>query len=209
MDSPDPLPSASEVGAGGLEASPGGGRRHVERVLLVGFMGSGKTRVGQALAKGLGWGFRDFDEEIGARMGLPIPEIFRQHGEGFFRDMEERIGAELLLRRDVVLASGGGWPAAPGRMEGLGPSTLSIWLQVTAEEAIRRVREEGPTRPLLAVGDPVSRAKALLKDREPFYRRAQVVIDSTETGPEDLARRIEDLINEKGREVSRPLSPDK
>ncbi|MFH1764561.1 MAG: shikimate kinase [Gemmatimonadota bacterium] len=180
-----------------------------ERILLVGFMGSGKTRVGQALAKALAWSFRDFDQEIGVRVGLPIPEIFRQRGEGFFREMEERIGAELLLEREVVLASGGGWPAALGRMEGLGPLTFSVWLKVTAEEAVRRVREEGPTRPLLAVADPVSRARALLKEREPFYGRAHAAIDATETGPEELARRIIHLMNEKGREMIRPLPPYK
>jgi len=209
IDSSDTTPTVSGALAGGLDTPPGGSRVPVERILLVGFMGSGKTRVGQALARVLGWGFRDFDVEVSSRVGLPIPEIFRQHGEGFFRDIEEQIGAELLQERSVVLASGGGWPAAPGRMEGLGPSTLSVWLQVTAEDAVRRVREEGPTRPLLAGVDPVSRARALLKDREPFYGKAQIAIDSTETGPEDLARRIENLINEKGREVSRPLPPEK
>ena len=161
------------------------------------------------MAKDLGWSFRDFDQEIRARVGLPIPEIFHQHGEGFFRDMEERVGAELLLEREVVLASGGGWPAALGRMEGLGPSTFSVWLKVTAQEAVRRVREEGPTRPLLAVADPVSRAKALLKEREPFYGKAHVAIDSTQAGPEKLAQEIEHLMNEKGREMTRPLPPYK
>lgn len=192
-----------------MEASPGGGHPPFERILLVGFMGSGKTRVGQALAKVLSWTFRDFDQEICAQVGLPIPEIFRQHGEGFFRDMEDQIASELLREREVVLASGGGWPAAVGRMEGLGHSTFSVWLQVTAEEAVRRVREDGPTRPMLAVADPVLRARALLKEREPFYGRAHLAIDSAETGPEELARRIEYLMNEKGREITRPLPPYK
>jgi shikimate kinase len=185
------------------------GQAPFERILLVGFMGSGKTRVGQLLAEDLGWSFRDFDQEIRARVGLPIPEIFLQHGESFFRGMEERIGAELLLDREVVLASGGGWPTALGRMEDLGPSTFSAWLTVTAEEAVRRVREEGPTRPLLAVADPLSRARALLKEREPFYEKAHVAIDSMQGGPEELARRIQHLMNEKGREVTRPLPPYK
>ena len=204
-DSPDSRPVASRAQAGGTEASPGGRDVFFERILLVGFMASGKTRVGQALAKILGWSFRDFDQEIGARVGLPIPEIFRQHGEGFFREMEDRVASELLQEREVVLASGGGWPAADGRMEGLGHTTFSVWLQVTAEEAVRRVRGDAPTRPMLAVADPVSRARALLKEREPFYGRAHVAIDSTGTGPEELARRIEYLMNEKGREMARPL----
>lgn len=80
----------------------------IRRLLLVGFMGSGKTLVGQALARRLGWGFRDFDQEVKIRSGLPIPEIFRQHGEGHFREMEAQVGQEVLLDESVVLASGGG-----------------------------------------------------------------------------------------------------
>ena len=108
-------------------------RGPIRRVLLVGFMGSGKTQVGQALARRLGWQFRDFDQEVRFRVGLPIPEIFRQHGEARFREMEAAVGAELLKEEDVVLASGGGWPAGPTRMEALPPGTLSVWLKVTAE----------------------------------------------------------------------------
>lgn len=169
-----------------------------QRVLLVGFMGSGKTHVGQLLADRLAWSFRDFDQEIHIRLGLSIPEIFRQHGEAFFRNAEEQIGAELLEERQVVLASGGGWPAGLGRMDGLGADTLSVWLQVTPEEAVRRAREEGPTRPLLAVPDPVAKAREILEKREPFYRKARVLMDTTRRKPEDLAATIESLLNESG-----------
>jgi len=170
----------------------------LERILLVGFMGSGKTRVGQLLAQRLGWSFRDFDQEIRLRQGLSIPEIFRQHGEKAFRDAEDRIGKELLLGRQVVLASGGGWPAALGRMGSLGSSTLSVWLQVTPEEAVRRARMDGPTRPLLAVPDPVARAREILRQREPYYAQADLTLDSARAGVEELAREIEKLINERG-----------
>jgi shikimate kinase len=179
----------------------------VRRVLLVGFMGSGKTRVGQALARRLGWVFRDFDQEIGSRLGLPIPEIFRQHGEAGFREMEHRVGAELLREVEVVLACGGGWPAALGRMEELAPDTFSVWLRVSAEEAVRRIRQEGPTRPLLAVDDPLARARELLARREAWYRMAEVALETEATEPEDLARRIEDLVNRRGRGGTPFLSP--
>ena len=179
------------------------------RILLVGFMGSGKTQVGRLLARGLGWSFRDFDGEICAQVGLSIPEIFRQHGEGFFRDREEKIGNELLKERRVVLATGGGWPTVMGRMERLGQDTFSVWLKVTAEEALRRVRMEGPTRPLLAVADPLERARVLLREREPYYAKAHVAVDSTGAEPEELAHMIEDLMNEKGRDLTRPLPPYK
>jgi shikimate kinase len=171
----------------------------VRRVLLVGFMGSGKTRVGRLLARRLGWPFRDFDEEIVARQGLSIPEIFRQHGEGAFREMEARVGAELLLEEQVVLASGGGWPVGPGRLEELPHGTLSVWLKVPLLEALERARMEGATRPLLQVEDPLQAAERLLETREAYYRRARVALDTHGAEPEDLARQIEELVNLRGR----------
>jgi len=191
------------MGSGGMCGPPS----EVRRVLLVGFMGSGKTRVGQALARRLGWSFRDFDQEVRARAGLPIPDIFRQHGEAAFRDMEERVGADLLLEDRVVLASGGGWPAALGRMEELPEGTLSVWLRVLPEEAVRRAREEGPTRPLLAVPDPVARARQILAEREACYGKAHLALDSMEAGPEELARIIERFVNERRAEGVEPSSP--
>jgi shikimate kinase len=170
-------------------------------------MGSGKTKVGQALARRLGWTFRDFDQEIRSRVGLPIPDIFREHGEARFREMEEQVGADLLQEEGVVLASGGGWPIAPGRMEGLPEGTLSVWLRVLPEEAVRRAREEGPSRPLLEVTDPVGRARQILAEREACYGKAHLALDTMEAGAEELARSIEEFMNERGADDSAPPSP--
>jgi shikimate kinase len=181
-------------------ASPGGSGSSdpISRVLLIGLMGSGKTVVGRALADRVGWTFQDFDQEIKLRMGLPIPEIFLQHGEERFREVEEQVGRDLLGAAGYVLASGGGWPAFLGRMQSLPLGTLSVWLKVTPEEAVRRIREEGPTRPLLAVADPVGRARSLLEVREPFYAQAQVHLDSVGKTPGELASEIEDIMNQMG-----------
>jgi shikimate kinase len=178
----------------------------IRRILLVGFMGSGKTLVGRALAGRLGWDFRDFDQEVRFRVGLPIPEIFRQHGEAGFRQVEMEVGAELLGKEEVVLASGGGWAAEEGRLDRLPPGTLTVWLRVTPEEAVRRVREEGPTRPLLAVPDPLARARELLRAREKWYEKADLTLDSMEGAPEELARRIEEILKETGRRTAPPTS---
>ncbi|MBI4537904.1 MAG: shikimate kinase [Gemmatimonadetes bacterium] len=162
----------------------------VRRVLLVGFMASGKTAVGKLLAHSLRWPFVDFDAVIEERTGCTIPEIFRDLGEEAFRRLEAEVGEELLARERVVLASGGGWAATPGRLDDLDPATLSVWLRVSPETAVRRARAARQTRPLLEVRDPVRTARNLLEQREPHYRRARLVVDSEDASPDELARVI-------------------
>src|SRR5688572_10409385 len=90
-----------------------------ERVVLVGFMGSGKTTVGRQLATRLGWTFVDLDDEVEARAGMSVDELFRTRGEPAFRLLESEAGAAVLARKAIVLAPGGGWALASGRMEEL------------------------------------------------------------------------------------------
>lgn len=160
------------------------------RVLLVGFMGAGKSSVGDHLARQLGWRFRDFDHEVERRIGLPVHRIFEDYGEDVFRTQEERIAVELLGADRMVLASGGGWPCRRGRMEGLSPSTLSVWLRVSPEIAVERCRESATVRPLLETGDPVAAATALLEERRVYYEQADWSLDSTTGDPEFLAERL-------------------
>ena len=159
-------------------------------MLLVGFMGSGKSTVGALLASRLGWTFVDFDDEIERRAGATIEEIFRERGEAPFRMLEAQVGQELLLRESAVLATGGGWPVVEGRMRQLTEDTLSVWLDVSAETAVERVRREGRVRPLLDVPDPVRRAESLLREREPYYCLAKLKLEAAVSDPERLVDRI-------------------
>ena len=84
------------------------------RVLLIGFMGSGKSTVGRELAEQLGWHFEDIDEAITHDAGMSIAEIFQDPGESFFRLEEHRKTREILNQDEVVIATGGGWAAVPG-----------------------------------------------------------------------------------------------
>ncbi len=161
-----------------------------DRVLLVGFMGSGKTAVGQALATRLGWRFIDFDREIEMQCGRDVTSIFREQGESYFREVESAVGTRCLEVTRAVLASGGGWPTHPGHMEDLPPRTFSVWLQVTAGEAVRRMRLDGPTRPLLQVADPVGRAEELMRDRKKWYAQASVALTTDDREPTALAGEI-------------------
>lgn len=164
------------------------------RVLLVGFMASGKSTVGLEVARRLAWDFLDFDDEVERIRGLSIPEIFEVEGEGAFRELEARVGVDALTRSEVVLASGGGWPLAPGRMESLPEGTLSVWLQIDPETAVSRARAQGDSRPLLRGADPKASAFALLRERESTYARARLHLDTAGASPESLAVTIVDRV---------------
>lgn len=170
------------------------------RILLVGYMGSGKSSVGRILADRLGWTFRDFDVVIERRVGDEIRGIFQTYGEAAFRALESRIAVELLAMDQVVLASGGGWPCQPGRMGRLGPGTLSIWLRVSHTVALKRVRSQGNTRPLLEGPEAQARARVHLAEREPFYRQATWSVDTDTSSAEVVATTIlHHMQNEPGR----------
>jgi len=164
------------------------------RVLLVGFMASGKSSVGKELASRLGWDFQDFDPVIEARAGKSVSRIFEEDGEVEFRRLESGVAQELLARSDTVVASGGGWPAQPGSWKVVPEDTLSIWLRVSPEVAVRRASAEGSTRPLLDGEDATDRATALLIAREASYRRARYSLDSEQYGPVELAGEILNLM---------------
>ena len=150
-------------------------------------MASGKTTVGREVGRRLGWDFVDFDEEIERRLGRTISEVFATDGEQAFRAEEARVGSELLGRERAVLASGGGWPAGAGRMDALGPDTFSVWLRVEPATVLTRAGEDGDTRPLLRGEDVQKAVRALLAEREPFYARARLHLDTDRASPEDLA----------------------
>lgn len=164
------------------------------RIVLVGFMGSGKSSVGPLLAKALGWDFADVDACVEAEEGRSVARIFAESGETGFREAEERVAAGLLGRDGVVLAAGGGWGAAPGRLRSLPEGTTSVWLRVSAEEAVRRCGVEGGARPLLHVADPTEAARELLRRRAPRYAEAHLRVDTEGRTVEDVAEQILTLL---------------
>lgn len=169
----------------------------VERVVLWGFMASGKTAVGRALARRLGWRHVDLDAEIVRREGRAIAEIFRTDGEAAFRGMEEAVTRELIAGRRLVLSPGGGWITNPA-VRALVPSgTLTVWLRVSPEQVLARARADasGIERPLLATPDPAATIRRLLEAREPLYRQADLRIETDGVAVE----RIVDLVEARVR----------
>jgi shikimate kinase len=156
-----------------------------ERIVLVGFMGSGKTTVGRLLARELRYGFVDMDRRVEERCGLRIPEIFAQRGEACFRDQEREVARELLGARRVVVAAGGGAFAFADTREALCAGAVTVWLWVPVEVVLGRVRVDG-SRPLAGSRERILR---LFAEREPSYRLAECHVDAT-AGPEEVVRRV-------------------
>ena len=162
----------------------------IERCVLIGLPGSGKTTVGPLLAGSLGWRFIDIDTEIERSAGRTVAEMFRTDGETAFRAMESRLTAELSSHADTVLAPGGGWAAQPGALAALPAGTALIWLRVTPEEAIRRLGGSPLDRPLLAGDNPLATMRRLDRQRNEYYSRADLVVDVDGRSAADISRTI-------------------
>ena len=147
-------------------------------ILLLGFMGSGKSAVGRELAQRLGWPFADLDERIAAAEGCSIPEIFERQGEEAFRRAEQRElrGVLASFPASSVVALGGGTFVQPGNAELIEQAgALTVWLDAPLELLRERCLPEGGTRPLAA--DP-ERFAALYHQRLPFYARARLRVNA-------------------------------
>jgi shikimate kinase len=154
-------------------------------IVLVGFMGAGKTTVGHLLAGRLGLPFTDSDAVIEQRAGRSIPQIFAEDGEPAFRALEHQVIAGLLDGPALVLALGGGAAEHPGTRDRLAAAEV-VYLQVGYEQAMRRVGGD-PGRPLLARPD----LAATYQRRLPRYAEiATVTISTDNRHPESISQDI-------------------
>lgn len=157
---------------------------------LVGFMASGKTTIGRALADRIGWPFVDMDSDIEACAGKSISQIFQEHGESVFREMESQV-----LRKHVrtietgqpcVLALGGGAFVQPGNRELLENNGVTLWLDCPLELIQRRLNGD-TSRPLAAQANGLGR---LYDDRRPIYSYADYRVEVDTEDVSELIRRI-------------------
>lgn len=178
----------------------------IERVVLLGYMTSGKSTVGQALARRLEWEFLDFDVEIEHRAGATVKEVIETHGEDAFREMEAALTAEVAERRGLVLAPGGGWITRPEQLDRLGSRTFSVWLRVSVDETVRRLNRDSIERPFRGHPNPRGMIAQMLAEREPLYRLADVSVPAEGRSPEGVAFEIETIVRTR-REVLLPFTP--
>lgn len=156
-------------------------------VILVGFMGAGKSSVGRLLARRLGRCFVETDDMIVSRDGRSIPEIFRIDGEETFRRLEAETLEALRLKSRDVIATGGGLPCRDGRMEALRALGIVVWLRGDLGVLLERAGRIGG-RPMLERSP--AEVEALYRSREPYYARAHVTIDTAGLGVDQVVSRV-------------------
>jgi shikimate kinase len=175
----------------------------LDRIVLTGFMGSGKSTVGALLAETLGWKFLDLDREIEQRTGRTIPQIFAESGEQKFRQAETSALASVLGQRHVVIALGGGAPEELGNRLLLEqtPRTTVIYLAAEFAMLVERCRKqtEDPTataRPVLA---DEAVAAARFAKRKPHYERvASFTVETANETAETCVAAVLELLQTRG-----------
>ena len=163
--------------------------RRLVNLALIGFMGTGKTSVGRHVAEQIGFEFIDTDELIQADTGRTIADIFARDGEPAFRALEKQLVRKLSLREKVLIATGGGLPTNAENLAALKSFALVICLWASPEKIWERVKNQSH-RPLLHDADPQKKIRELLAVREPFYRQADVLINTDLRSVREAAQQI-------------------
>jgi len=160
-----------------------------KNIVLIGFMGTGKSEIGKGLAERLGYGFIDTDEIIEKKEGISISEIFERYGEPYFRDIESEVIKDVSRMDRVVISTGGGAVIRKENRENLKRKGIMVCLTASPEVIYQRTRGYD-NRPLLKIDDPYKRIKDLLKEREPYYSEADITIDTSEIGTSEVVDKI-------------------
>jgi shikimate kinase len=177
----------------------GGAARNV---VLVGFMGAGKSTVGRLLARRLGLCFVETDDMITAREGCSIPEIFAARGEPYFRTLEAEVLEALAAKQGHVIATGGGFPCRPGAMERLKGLGTVVWLAADFDVLYERARRGGD-RPMLA-GRSREDVRALYEARKADYGQAHLAVEVSRLGVDGTVSRILRYLQQRLRAMAAP-----
>jgi shikimate kinase len=165
-------------------------------IVLVGFMGTGKTSVGRRLAERLKMSYIDTDDVIEQESGRIIADIFRESGEPHFRNLESDAVRKVSTLDNRVISTGGGVVLREKNVEMLKTNGVVFCLAATPEEIWRRVGHE-THRPLLQGPDPLDRIRQMLADRAPFYALSDETVQTTGLSIEQVVERIIEVYREK------------
>ena len=152
----------------------------MRRIILVGYMGSGKTTVGKALSKEMGVPFYDLDWYISNRMRKTIAQLFEERGEEGFRQIERNMLHEVAEFEDVIISCGGGTPCFFDNMDYLNQQGDVVYLKATPEVLYKHLLMAKVERPLLkgkTADELIAYITGHLKEREPYYQKAKYILD--------------------------------
>lgn len=169
-------------------------------IALIGFMGTGKTAVGELLAGRLGKEFIELDALIEKQAGKTIPEIFNQDGEIAFRELEIEVTRDAAERENTVIACGGGVVLNQINIDRLRKRSVIVHLTASPEAILQRTSSDRDERPLLVAEDKAAKVKALLEFRRPFYERAADI--TVDTSGLKVTGVVEQIINRLGENES-------
>ena len=163
-------------------------------IVLIGFMGTGKTVVGQVLATRLHRKLIEVDAIIAKMDGKPIPDIFRDNGEIYFRELEIKAIKKAAAGEKRVIACGGGIVMNTINIDRLRATGIIVYLSASPEIILKRTKDDN-NRPLLDVKQPAERVRELMKFRKPFYdRAADLTINTSKLSIETVANKIIDRL---------------
>ena len=166
-------------------------------IVLIGFMGTGKTAVGQVLAGRLHRQLIEVDALIEKMAGKTIPDIFRNDGEIYFRELEIAAVKQAAAGEKQVIACGGGVVLNTINIERLRAAGVIINLTAAPRVILKRTAAAGGSRPLLNVAQPLARIHELKKFRRPFYdRAADITINTSKLSVETVAGQISDRLKD-------------
>lgn len=164
-----------------------------KNIYLVGFMGTGKSTVGRALADKTGKIFKDLDDIIEERENKKIVDIFEEKGEEYFRRLESEVIEEVSKSKNYVVATGGGAIVNPTNFQKLKESGVLISLAASPEAIYERVKDS-KDRPLLNVENPIEEIKRMMFERAYYYIKSDHIIETTDRSIEQIVEEILELI---------------
>jgi shikimate kinase len=166
-------------------------------IILCGFMATGKSSVGKALAARLRCEFLDMDALIEAETGMTIPQIFSSQGEPAFRVLESKLVERIAERTRCVVATGGGAIVNPKNLETLKQCGVVISLMADVQTILLRAGKED-SRPLLQGSDRLERIRQLMEQRAPIYAQADIILDTSTQTIDQVVQQLADRIREFG-----------
>ncbi len=169
-----------------------------KNIVLIGFMGTGKSTVGKILARSIGYRQIDIDQFIEEKEKRKIADIFEKDGEAVFRKLEKEMILWASQEKSSVITTGGGAVLDPENTQALAANGHIVALTASPDTIYQRVRRSGH-RPLLKTQDMLGEIRNLLQVRKPYYEKADVSFVTDRLKPMDTARQIEEWLKTHGR----------